>query len=193
MPRLATNLLVNLEGAAIVGGSLETSCGGVVQTACGDSLLENVTITCDSQILVNDGTSLALEGRIDNRGTIWLGESPSQGGGDNHNFTLIHTETDLVIDHCVTLTGQGSIVLAGDDDKIVGADCGGSLYNVNDTISGAGAIGEGSGDLKLVNGSCGVIDANSHGQTLMIDTGNTITNLGILEVTSGVCCRCKMR
>ena len=179
------DLLVNLEGAAIVGGSLETSCGGVVQTACGDSLLENVTITCDSQILVNDGTSLALEGRIDNRGTIWLGELPSQGGGDNHNFTLIHTETDLVIDHCVTLTGQGSIVLAGDDDKIVGADCGGSLYNVNDTISGAGAIGEGSGDLKLVNGSCGVIDANSHGQTLMIDTGNAITNLGILEVTNG--------
>ena len=51
------------------------------------------------------------------------------------------------------------------------------------TIVGAGRIG-GRG-LVLDNESCGTIDANVCGHTLIIDTGQTVTNAGTLEATNG--------
>jgi hypothetical protein len=161
---------INLDHATIIGGTLETDCGGVIQTVCGNSTLDNVAITCGSDVVVNDGTSLTLEQTIDNHGLITIGSSEG--------------DADLVIDNCVTLRGHGDIVLSGGgDDNIVGGATGGTLYNVNNTISGGGTIG--GCDLTLVNESCGVIDATQQFSALTLDTGsNAIHNSGLLEATT---------
>ncbi len=128
------NSQINLDHATVVGGTLETSCGGLIQTTCGDSVFDGVTIACGSNVLVNDQTSLTLQDTIDNHGTITLAAAP---------------DPSLVIDGCVTLTGHGEIVLSGDGDNIIGGACGGVLDNVDNTISGAGSIGD--GQVTLIN------------------------------------------
>jgi hypothetical protein len=91
-----------------------------------------------------------------------------------------------VIDGHVHLTGGGDIVLAGDDATIVGAgDSCDILTNVDNTISGAGAIGDGTTDLALDNAHCGTIDANVSGKTLTIDTSHAVINQGTLEASNG--------
>ncbi len=163
---------VDLAGATIKNGTLETSCGGLIQTVCGsgNSTFENLTIATGSAVLVNDGTSLTLEGTIDNKGTITLAAA---------------TDPSLVIDGTVTLSGDGAIVLNGCGDCIVGVGGDGpSTLDSSNTISGAGMIG--GGNLVLVNEACGTVDADVCGATLTINTGdNQISNLGTLEATGG--------
>ena len=57
-----------------------------------------------------------------------------------------------------------------------------TLENVNNTISGAGTIGAGDGHLALTNDIGGTVNATG---VLTLDTGDQITNAGILEATSG--------
>ena len=58
---------------------------------------------------------------------------------------------------------------------IIAAAAGETLANYGNFISGYGQIGDGSGDLTLDNAE-GKIDANVCGDTLILDTGNLITN-----------------
>ena len=110
---------------------------------------------------------LPLTGTIHNSGVIALDSS-----GD---------ETELqLIEHGVTLDGGGRIVLSDSDENIIsGASSGVSLNNVDNTISGAGQIGD--GELRLTN--AGTIDA-SGSHVLAIDTGsNIVINSGVLEAS----------
>ena len=68
---------------------------------------------------------------------------------------------------------------------IVGTTSASTLTNVDNTISGAGQIGSGDGNLTLINAAHGTIDANISGATLTLDTGHTIANDGLLEATNG--------
>src|SRR5262249_294430 len=52
--------VVDLDHATIVGSTIETGCGGFVETVCGNSTLQDATIACGSDVLVNCGTSLTL-------------------------------------------------------------------------------------------------------------------------------------
>jgi len=162
------NSEVDLDHATIAGGTLETGWGGLIQTVCGDSTFDDLTIGCGSDVLVNDGTALTLQDTIDNHGTITLAAAPDPA---------------LVIDGCVTLCGHGDIALSGDGAAIVGGPGGGTLDNVDNTIAGAGAIGD--GQLTLINESCGVINANVADQMLTIDTEHPVTNFGTLEASQG--------
>jgi hypothetical protein len=181
-----SNSLVNLDHASITGGTLETYWGGLIQTVSGNSTFDSVTIAESSQIQVSNDTSLTLEHTIDNNGTITLGGEPlggSQTGGD------LAGNAGLVIDHYVTLTGYGQIVLAESSftnpDYIVSAACGGTLDNVNNIISGAGTIGD--CHLTLVNEANGVINADGGADNpLVIDTGHhQVVNNGLMEATGG--------
>ena len=122
---------------------------------------------------VSDGAMLPLDGTIDNTGTIALNST-----GD---------ETDLqIIGDGVTLQGGGYLTLSDSHENIIfGTNSATTLTNVDNTISGAGQIGIGDGNLTLVNETHGTIDANISGGTLTLDTGHTITNDGILEATNG--------
>ena len=124
-------------------------------------------------LAVSDGATLPLDGTIDNTGTIAL-----NGTGDQ-------TELQIVGDG-VTLQGGGQITMSdGAGDIIVGTTAATTLTNVDNTISGAGQIGAGDGNLTLVNDVHGTIEANIAGDILTVDTGNDITNNGILEATNG--------
>ncbi len=61
---------IDLIDTTIRHGTLETKAGGLIQTVCGDSIFDGVTIADCSYVLVNDGTALTLEGTIHNHGTI---------------------------------------------------------------------------------------------------------------------------
>ena len=87
----------------------------------------------------------------------------------------------------VQLTGSGTVTLES-GSQIEGNGSSASpdtLENVNNTIEGAGTIGTGDGKLALENDTAGIIDANVANHTLTIDTGNDITNAGLLEATGG--------
>jgi hypothetical protein len=138
----------------------------------------NVSVTLTSTPLTNEaftqveaGANLGLTGAITNVGTFDIA------------CATACDPANLVIDGTVALLGSGDVTLDGAYDSITGI-CGGTLDNVANTISGAGNIGDGS-SLTLVNDMLGVIDANSCGGTLTLDTGsNHITNVGTLEASN---------
>jgi len=116
---------------------------------------------------IADSTTFEFTGAINNTGTIALNAS---GNG-----------TDLAVVGTATLTGAGKVTLSnnsGNDITSNGAPA--TLANVNNTISGAGTIGD--SNLTLINQ--GTINANGS-LALVLNTGsNTITNSGTLEATS---------
>ncbi|HEX3945322.1 MAG TPA: Ig-like domain-containing protein, partial [Rhizomicrobium sp.] len=108
-----------------------------------------------------------ITGTIYNSGTIGLNAS---GNG-----------AELAIVGPATLTGSGKVTLSNNAGNTIGSNgAAATLTNANNTISGAGTIGD--SDLALINQ--GTIDANDR-TALVLNTGsNTITNAGMLEATS---------
>ncbi|WP_338699118.1 VCBS domain-containing protein [Bradyrhizobium sp. 26S5] len=125
------------------------------------------TVENPGAMTIGDGAMLPLSGVIHNTGEIDL-----QASGDDTLLQLIQTG--------ITLNGGGHVVLSDDDHNVIaGTVSNVTLDNVDNVISGAGQIGQGS--LTLSNE--GIIDATgSH--ALVIDTGtNVIANAGTLEAT----------
>jgi hypothetical protein len=118
-------------------------------------------------ILVDSGSALDLNaGTLTNAGVIALASSPST--------------SVLGISGNVALNGGGDVLLANQQSSIVGLGSGATLTNVNDTIVGAGTVG--NSQLSLVNG--GTIEA--HIGTLTVTTGtNSVSNLGALGSIGG--------
>jgi hypothetical protein len=110
---------------------------------------------------------LPLSGMIHNTGTIALNS--------------IGDETDLqLIGSGMALEGGGQIVLSDSDHNVIAATSSSvTLDNKDNTISGAGHLGNGT--LSLSNS--GTIDANGT-HALTVDTGsNSILNSGVLEAS----------
>ncbi len=166
--------LISLSEADIVGGTIESgsptsAADGVIEVGAGSEPVffdgaTDGTLTVNAYVQVDDGGSLELLGAIDNAGTIVLG---SESGAE------------LLISGPVTLSGSGTISLEGASIFTGAGDPSDELINAGNTISGSGTIE----DLTLDNQSGGVIDAT--GGMLTIDTGNTVTNAGLFEATSG--------
>jgi large repetitive protein len=132
---------------------------------------QEATVENAGSMVVSDGAVLPLSGMISNTGTIALDS--------------IGDQTQLqIIGNGITLEGGGRATLSG-DAVIVGTSAASSLTNIDNTICGAGQIGSGDGTLTLINEKHGIIDADVAGGTLILDTGVTITNDGVLEATNG--------
>ena len=133
-----------------------------------DFIFDQTPVTDNAgSMAINDGAMLPLSGVVNNTGTIALNAT-----GD---------ETDLeLIQHGITLQGGGQLTLSDSSANVIlGTDPSVTLTNVDNTISGAGQLGE--GQMTLVNE--GTIDATGT-NALVIDTGsNVITNAGTLEAT----------
>jgi hypothetical protein len=113
---------------------------------------------------IGDGAILPLGGTVENTGVIAINST-----GD---------ESDLEIQvRGVTLEGGGQITLTDNSQNVIfGGDPSAVLDNVDNTISGAGQLG--NGQLTLRNE--GVIEATG-ASALVIDTGgNAIVNTGTL-------------
>ena len=164
---------VFLQSGTIAGG-LVTSSGGaalVVQGGQTGTLDGSVSaLTNTGSVDVNNQGTLAVLGSIVNDGTIALQSS--------------NQLTELLIDNAtVTLTGSGTISLSNNGgNAILGASAADVLDNVNNTITGAGQLGD--GQLTLINGAAGIIDAST-ATALVLNTGSiAATNSGLMESTS---------
>jgi hypothetical protein len=118
-------------------------------------------------ITISDGAMLPLSGTINNVGTIALDS--------------VGTTTTLeLIQNGITLQGGGQVILSDSDtNAISGAFQGVTLTNVDNTISGAGHLGD--WQTKLINEGT-IAATGSH--ALTIDTGsNVVINSGTLEAT----------
>jgi hypothetical protein len=127
-----------------------------------DTVMDNT-----GTMVISDGAMLPLSGTINNTGTIEL-----DGAGSGTDLQLI--------EHGVTLTGHGHVTLSDSSDNVINGTANDVvLTNVDNTISGAGHLGDGS--MALVNDGDIIATGNN---ALEIDTGaNIVVNLGTLEAT----------
>jgi hypothetical protein len=159
---------VSLDFATLVGGTLETSSGGVIETGIlfARATLDGTTSPVNNQgVLTVQGTStLMLEGTINNTGSIVL----NNAGHDS-----------VLQPYFATLTGGGSVSLG--DSPLFSGIVSGNLTNADNTIMGSGNLGDGDSD--LINQAAGVIDA-SGSRWMVLDIGtSTIANAGLIEAT----------
>jgi hypothetical protein len=164
---------VDLLGATITNGTLETTNQGTIETITDNGAASTSTfinVTNEAYVYVTGDTTLVLSDTITNTGgTIAL----DTGGA-----------ATLEISGVTSING-GAVELNGGSDSIVAVQSNAMLSNAA-MIEGAGDIGSGSSSLTLTNQSSGTIDANISGEQLTINTGsNTVTNLGLMEATNG--------
>jgi hypothetical protein len=116
-----------------------------------------------------------LLGTITNQGNIQV-----NGGAGTNSFLFIDSSN-------VTLQGGGTLTLstaAGGGNAFIAQAAGGlTLTTVNNTIQGAGVIG--NNGLSVTNGAAGTILANAPGQTLLLNGGGTLTNNGTMAAKAG--------
>ncbi len=166
------HLSSDVSGNAVItlgNGETITLTGVSVAALTADDFLFNKEVVTHNagDMVLADGALMPFSGTLDNTGNIHLASTGS--------------ETALeIVQRGLTLTGGGSVSLSDDAHNVIfGSGDGVTLTNVDNTISGAGQLGD--GHLTLVNE--GTIIANgSH--ALVIDSGaHAVSNTGTLEAT----------
>jgi hypothetical protein len=162
------NSVVTLQTAVVNGGTLTTAGSGIVDT------VGVVTLNASAAAIVNQGlfadtSDVTIEGTLSNTGVLRL------GGPDtlSNAFLRIGTAT--------TLTGGGALILndGPGDTFVIGAAAKTVLTNVDNTISGAGQLGD--GQLTLINKAAGIVNAN--GADGMVLNAGSVTNFGLIEAS----------
>ena len=158
---IQANLTDDANGNAVIAlGPGETiTLQGVHAAAlnANDFVFDQTPVTTNAgSMTIGDGATLPLSGTINNTGTIALNSTS--------------TETDLqIIEHGLTLMGGGHVTLSDNDLNVIsGTSSIVTLNNQDNTISGAGQLG--NGELNLINS--GTIDATGT-HALVIDTAQT--------------------
>jgi hypothetical protein len=163
------------------GKSATVAAGGELFVLSGvTASLDGATISSGGTMTVDDSGTLALKGHIGNGGGIVLAS--------------IGNATTLSLSGTTLLTGSGDVVMSdaapavpsGITNEIIasGTTAASSfgLINSDNTVRGAGIIGDGDATLKLSNLTSATINADGT-NGLTIDTGNAVTNAGLLEST----------
>ncbi|MEF0943951.1 T1SS-143 repeat domain-containing protein, partial [Rhizobium sp. BR 362] len=166
------HLSTDASGNAVItlgDGETITLAGVSAAALTADDFLFNeavVTHNTDDMVL-SDGALMPFSGTLDNTGSIHLAST-----GNETAFEIVQ--------HGLTLTGGGTVMLSDDASNIIfGSGDDVTLTNVDNTISGAGQLGD--GHLTLVNEGTIIADGI---HALVIDTGvNAVNNTGMLEVT----------
>ncbi len=178
--------LENVDNTILGAGTIGDAGNGelaLINDVNGTIAAYGVLTFATGNVINNAGVLTALQGgeldiqdcQINNTGTGLDGIVVTGAGSE----LLVDTATlKLVGDGTVTLASGGAIFGNGSP----GAPD--TLENVDNTITGAGTIGDaGNGELALVNDVSGTIAAS--GGTLTLDTGHTIVNAGLLQATGG--------
>ena len=166
---IQSHMVNDAAGNAVItlgdGQSITLNAVDTASLNADDFVFDQTPVTENAgHMVISDGAILPLSGIIDNSGTIELNSTGS--------------ETDLeLIEHGITLQGHGQVILSDSSENVIsGTVSGCTLTNVDNTIAGAGHLGDGV--MILVNeGTIIATGTNS----LEIDTGaNTIVNSGTL-------------
>ncbi len=159
-------------GNAIItlgNGETITLAGVSAAALTADDFLFNEAVVThnNGDMVVADGALMPFSGTLDNTGSIHITSTGSETAFE-------------IVQHGLTLTGGGAVILSDDASNIIfGSGDNVTLTNVDNTISGAGQLGD--GHLMLVNEGT-IIARGSH--ALVIDTGvNAVSNTGTLEAT----------
>ncbi len=167
---------VDLNSSNIVGGKLLTTGTGVIQTTSGISQLDGLdsgAITNAGKLLINNATDLNVMGVLNNTGSI-----SETSTGNTTEFRLNSW--------MVTLQGGGTLTLSDNANNYILAVTSSfqTFDNVDNTISGAGDIG--NGGMQFVNG--GTVNATGTTAQLQVNlgfAGSGINNAGALWEATG--------
>jgi hypothetical protein len=169
---LQSHLAADVTGNAAItlaDGQSITLVGVAADTLTAGNFVFNQTPVTNNagMMIVGDGALLPLSGVIDNTATIALDSSGS-------------TTVLQLIQNGITLDGDGQFILSDSDQNFISAAFPGvTLTNVNNTISGAGQIGD--WQMTLINQGT-IVATGTH--ALTIDTGlNAVINSGVMEAT----------
>jgi len=139
-----------IDGADILGGLLKSSGAGKIETSTGTNIVDGTATQVNNEgtLSITGATGLILDGSIANSGMIAL------AGKEGRNAYLTIGMAGVI------LSGGGSMTMGVDAaGYIFGASAGATLTNVDNTISGAGFLG--NGYMALVNQAGGMIDARA--------------------------------
>ena len=150
---------VDLDKAVVVGGTVESSDGGVIATTAGQSTFLNVAIASGSTLEADQFSSLDLRGTTTIDGTVTF---KGQGSFElHHTAEIVGGSQPAELDNFGTITGAGNIG-RGDQHFVL----------VNEQ---SGTI-DASGRLTLI------IDNDSPG-TASAPPSNAVINAGVIEAT----------
>ena len=190
---IGTSATLDVEGTD--NQALSTYLADITVTNNGN--IEVGQTTADTQLALFENTSITggtltigSTATVEASGDIFGNPTLDSVTVDNSGTLQVDEGTTLLIGGTVTLNGSGTVLLptpGGEQGSptISGSDSGGTLDNVGNTIEGTGEIGTQDGSLIFENGSDGTVNANVAGWGITIDTGNTVTNSGLLEATAG--------
>ena len=194
VPTSSENAVVDLPGTYTITLSGGTKTMNSLTISDPDAILQGFGkiegAIINAGTIAASGGTLTLDGDVLNSGTLSApgGATLKLEGGANENVGNIAVSGTLSIDATGGIfdldsgNGAGTVTLTG--GTMEAAAAGQTLVNLDNTIEGDGAIGTGDGHLTLEN-IFGTIDANISGETLTINTGNTVTSAGLLEATNG--------
>ncbi len=147
--------LILTGGTTISGGTLTIGLDAGEVDISGAATFDNLNVSNESLLQLDTGATLSIAGTLGLGGNIGGGEVLMENGSK-----IVETSADKVSDTVANLSN-------------------------GDVIEGAGQVGDGTGLLALSNSQGGNIDATISGQTLILDTGDAITNIGALAAISG--------
>jgi len=182
-----TDKTEDISGSGTIGGDLNFINDATVESQNGTLIIEGSAGTGG---FTNNGTVKA-----DNGGTVVFGEDGQSSTIVNNATVELDTTgstTSLEIAGNVTLSGgggSGQIVLTGsnagvasDFDQVVSDGHAATLTLVNQTLKGAGTVGDAH---LTLNNQSGTIAANDSGEPLQLTTGShTILNGGTIEAVN---------
>ena len=153
---------VSISGSNISGGTLTTPAGSVIGVS--NSTLTNVNISTGTTVLVLPSTNLNIAGTLNNNGLIQV---DNNGGNANLNFN-----------NSITITGTGAIYLFDNNPRPTMNTSAGAIVTLS---AGQTVYGEGIVNAALINN--GVVNANTYGQTLTLQS-NAMSNNNLFEATN---------
>ena len=199
-----SELLVDVASLALDGGGQVSLMGGIItgqaassgnelnnldNTIVGTGTISNIDLDNAGTIDATGGTLILTTGTtIDNSGlleatsggTLDVKDGEINNSGTGGRGIAVGAASKLLIDVAsLKLDGGGQVSLTGGTITGQAAGSGNELNNVDNTIVGFGTIS----NIHLDNDAAGTIDAT--GGTLILNTGATINNAGLLEATSG--------
>ena len=151
--------------------------GAVINEATGHIEAEN-----GSLMVFETGNAIANLGLLEaiTGSELDVKDSEITNSGTGALGILIDATSELLVDAAsLKLDGTGQLSLIGGTITGAAANAGNELENFDNTIVGTGTLS----NIHLVNDAAGIIDAT--GGTLILNTGATIDNAGLLEATLG--------